>query len=99
MFVWLQEVFDGLRLCQKRVWVDTESSTRTVDSIKVVREAVVAGQLGTQWCDPAWANWHLLQEAAELKGLISKTQERFAKVGEKGKGQGKGKGTAPVAEH
>ena len=84
---------------KKQVWVDTEKSTVTVDGTEVVHGSVVGGQFGAQWCDPAWANWELLQEAAELKALISKTQERLAKGGDKGKGKGKSKGKAPVAEH
>ena len=84
---------------KKQVWVDTDNSTVTVDGIKVVQGSVAAGKFDAQWCDPAWANWELLQEAAELKALLSKTQERLAKGGDKGKGKGKRKGKAPVAEY
>ena len=75
----------------QQLWVDTSDAAVSVDGAKVMHGNVSAGKFGIQWCNLEWAAWKLLQEAAELKELISKTQVKLDKGGGKGKGKGKKK--------
>ena len=89
---------------RKEIWVDVDTKSMSITGCgTVVKGRVCEGKLTMDWCDGTWAAWQELHDAAEMKELIKKAEEKLSKGGSKAGGKSKdgggggGKGKSGVS--
>ena len=75
---------------KKDYYICPETLTFEAGGAKVLKAGVKDGILDLEWLDPAWKEWHALQNSEGFRKLLQQAQTKLTNTS-KGKGKSKGK--------